>query len=157
MRITDNGLISLDGIDKIILHSLMYDAKKPIHLIAKEVGISVTAIHQRIKKLEQSNLIEKSNAIINPKKLGYNTVAFVGIFLDKSSHYNEAIEHLQSIPEVIEAHFTTGNYAIFVKIICKDNEHLLSVLNKHIQNITGILRTETFISLEQSIHRQIKP
>jgi len=157
MRITDYGIIELDGIDKIILNSMMNDAKKPIHLIANEIGISVTAIHQRIKKLENSGLIEKSNTVINPKMLGYNTVAFVGIFLDKSSQYNEAIQELLNIPEIIESHFTTGNYSIFIKIICKNNEHLLHVLNKEIQKIKGILRTETFISLEQSINRQVKP
>ncbi len=157
MRIAENGLIALDGIDKIILQSLMNDAKKPIHNIAKEVGVSVTAIHQRIKKLEQSGLFENSKTIVNPKKLGYNTVAFIGIFLDKSSHYKEAIQALKKINEVTEAHYTTGNYAVFIKLICKDNDHLLQVLNKEIQNIKGIIRTETFISLEQSIYRQIQP
>lgn len=157
MRIAENGLIILDGIDKTILQSLMNDAKKPIHNIAKEVGVSVTAIHQRIKKLEQSGLFENSKTIVNPKKLGYNTVAFMGIFLDKSSHYKEAIQALKKINEVTEAHYTTGNYAVFIKLICKDNDHLLQVLNKEIQNIKGIIRTETFISLEQSIYRQIQP
>ncbi len=157
MRTTENGVIILDGIDKIIIQSLMNDAKKPIHNIAKEVGVSITAIHQRIKKLEQSGLLENSKTIVNTKKLGYNTVAFIGIFLDKSSHYKEAIKALEKIKEVTEAHYTTGNYSVFIKLICKDNEHLLQVLNKEIQNIKGIIRTETFISLEQSIYRQIQP
>ncbi|MEN8123834.1 MAG: Lrp/AsnC ligand binding domain-containing protein [Bacteroidota bacterium] len=147
---------SIDGIDKIILKSLMQDARTPILNIAREVGISGAAIHQRLRKLEASGLISGSKFIINPKVLGYKTLAFVGIFLDSSSKYKEAVKRLNEIDEVIESHYTTGNYAIFVKILCKDNEHLMQVLNHHIQNIKGVSRTETFISLEQQIDRQIK-
>ncbi len=147
---------SIDGIDKIILKSLMQDARTPILSIAREVGISGAAIHQRLRKLEVSGLISGSKFILNPKVLGFKTLAFVGIFLDSSSKFKEAINRLKEIDEVIESHYTTGNYAIFVKILCKDNEHLMQVLNRSIQNIKRVSRTETFISLEQQIDRQLK-
>ncbi len=148
--------LHVDGIDKIILKNLMSDARSPILKIAREVGISGAAIHQRLRKLEKSGLLAGSKFVINPKVLGFKTMAFVGIFLDAASTYKEAIKRLKEIDEVIESHYTTGNYAIFVKILCKDNEHLMQVLNKNIQSIKGVSRTETFISLEQQIDRQIK-
>lgn len=146
----------IDGIDKIILKNLMNDARAPILSIAREVGISGAAIHQRLRKLEKSGLLAGSKFVVNPKVLGYKTLAFVGIFLDAASTYKEAIKRLKEIDEVIESHYTTGNYAIFVKILCRDNEHLMEVLNKEIQSIKGVARTETFISLDQQIDRQIK-
>lgn len=151
------GAIKIDGIDKMILNNLMQDARTPILVIAREVGISGAAIHQRLRKLEASGLIVGSKLMINPKVLGFKTLAFVGIFLDSSSKYKDAIKRLQEIEEVIESHYTTGNYAIFVKILCKDNEHLMQVLNHQIQHIKGVARTETFISLDQQIDRQIRP
>ncbi len=147
--------LHIDGIDKIILQKLMQDARTPILSIAKVVGISGAAIHQRLKKLEASGLLKDSKFVIDTKILGYKTLAFVGIFLDSAGMYKEAIEKLKSIPEVIESHYTTGNYAIFIKILCKDNEHLMKVLNNQIQAIKGVSRTETFISLDQQIDRQI--
>jgi Lrp/AsnC family transcriptional regulator for asnA, asnC and gidA len=134
----------------------MEDARAPILSIAREVGISGAAIHQRLRKLERSGLLVGSKFVINPKVLGYKTLAFVGIFLDSASTYKEAIKRLKEIDEVVESHYTTGNYAIFVKILCKDNEHLMQVLNRQIQAIKGVSRTETFISLDQQIDRQIK-
>lgn len=148
--------LKIDGIDKMILNRLMVDARTPILGIAREIGISGAAIHQRLRKLEASGLISGSKFVINPKVLGYKTLAFVGIFLDSSSKYKEAIKRLNEIDEVIESHYTTGNYAIFVKILSRDNEHLMQVLNHQIQNIKGVARTETFISLDQQIDRQIK-
>ncbi len=148
--------VKIDGIDKIILNRLMIDARTPILSIAREIGISGAAIHQRLRKLESSGLIMGSKFIINPKVLGFKTLAFVGIFLDNSSKYRDAIKRLEEINEVIESHYTTGNYAIFVKILCKDNEHLMQVLNHQIQQIKGVARTETFISLDQQIDRQMK-
>ncbi len=148
--------LHIDGIDKIILKRLIADARTPILSIAREIGISGAAIHQRLRKLEASGLISGSKFVLNPKVLGYKTLAFVGIFLDSASKYSAAIKRLKEIPEVIESHYTTGNYAIFIKILCKDNEHLMNVLNVEIQNIKGVARTETFISLDQHIDRQIK-
>lgn len=155
MKINDKGVF-IDGIDKKILRALMTDARTPILEIARNVGISGAAIHQRLKKLEKSGLLSGSKFIINPKVLGYTTMAFVGVFLDKAVSNPEAVKQLKRIPEVIECHYTTGNWSIFIKILTKNNEHLMHVLNSDIQSIKGVSRTETFISLNQQIDRQIK-
>ncbi|PQB03116.1 transcriptional regulator [Polaribacter filamentus] len=147
--------MKIDGIDKIIIKSLVNDARTPILSIAREVGVSGAAIHQRLRKLEKSKLIDGYKMVINPKILGYSTTAFIGVFLDSSSLYSSAIKRLKEIPEIIESHYTTGNYAIFIKVLCKNNEDLMQLLNKDIQNIKGVSRTETFISLDQQIDRQI--
>ncbi|MFC5193927.1 MULTISPECIES: Lrp/AsnC family transcriptional regulator [Bizionia] len=152
----NNKEITIDGIDKTILRALMSDARTPVLEIAREVGISGAAIHQRLRKLEKSGIISGSKFVINPKVLGYTTMAFIGIYLDKAMSNPEAVKQLQKIPEVLECHYTTGNWSIFIKILCKDNEHLMHLLNKDIQSISGVSRTETFISLNQQIDRQIK-
>jgi len=148
--------LKIDGIDKIIIKRLVSDARTPILSIAREVGISGAAIHQRLRKLEESDLIDGYKMVLNPKTLGYTTTAFVGVFLDASSQYSSAISRLKEIPEIVESHYTTGNYAIFIKIMCKNNEDLMQILNKEVQRIKGVSRTETFISLDQQIDRQIK-
>ncbi|WP_340199713.1 Lrp/AsnC ligand binding domain-containing protein [Ascidiimonas sp. W6] len=150
-----NEIVEIDGIDKEILRYLMEDARKPILEIARKIGISGAAIHQRLRKLEASNLIAASKLIINPKVLGYSTMAFIGIFLDKAMRNPEAVKQLKDIPEVLECHYTTGNWSVLVKILCRDNEHLMNLLNHKIQTIEGVSRTETFISLHQQIDRQI--
>ncbi len=155
MKVVNQNL-QIDGIDKKILRALMEDARTPILEIARQVGISGAAIHQRLRKLEKAKLITGSKFIINPKILGYSTMAFIGIYLDKAVSNPEAVKQLQKIPEVLECHYTTGNWSIFIKILCKDNEHLMQLLNRDIQSITGVSRTETFISLAQQIDRQIK-
>ena len=151
-----NQNIEIDGIDKVILRALMSDARTPILEIARQLGVSGAAIHQRLRKLEKSGIISGSKFVINPKVLGYTTMAFIGIYLDKAMSNPEAVKQLQKIPEVLECHYTTGNWSIFIKILCKDNEHLMHLLNKDIQSIEGVSRTETFISLNQQIDRQIK-
>ena len=145
----------LDAIDKEIIYMLMDNAKTSLALISKNVGISTTAVHQRIKKLEHAGVIENSVSFLNAKKIGYKVVCFVGVYLDQPSHYQEAIKTMNDINEIVEAHYTTGNYTIFLKVLCKDNDHLMQILNK-LQKIKGVTRTETFISLEQSISRQLK-
>ncbi|MEL0225990.1 MAG: Lrp/AsnC ligand binding domain-containing protein [Flavobacteriaceae bacterium] len=152
----DTEIIQIDGIDKILLNELMKDARVSINLLSKQVGISGAAVHQRLKKLEKSGLIQGSQIMINPKKLGYTTLAFVGIYLDKAMNNPSAVAQLQKINEVLECHYTTGDWSVLVKILCKDNEHLMTLLNNQIQKIAGISRTETFISLDQQIARQIK-
>ncbi|MEL0274594.1 MAG: Lrp/AsnC ligand binding domain-containing protein [Flavobacteriaceae bacterium] len=152
----DTEIIQIDGIDKILLNELMKDARVSINLLSKQVGISGAAVHQRLKKLEKSGLIQGSQIMINPKKLGYTTLAFVGIYLDKAMNNPSAVAQLQKINEVLECHYTTGDWSVLVKILCKDNEHLMTLLNNQIQKIAGISRTETFISLDQQIARPIK-
>jgi Lrp/AsnC family transcriptional regulator for asnA, asnC and gidA len=148
--------ITIDGIDKIILRLLTQDARTPIMAISKETGISGAAVHQRLKKLEKAEVISGSQIILNPKILGFKTMAFIGIYLDKAIRNPEAVKQLEQIDEVIECHYTTGNWSIFVKLLCRDNEHLMELLNKKIQSVEGVSRTETFISLQQQLDRQIK-
>ena len=147
--------MKIDGIDKVIIKRLVKDARTTILSIAREVGISGAAIHQRLRKLEKSKLIEGYTMIINPKSLGYNTTAFVGVYLDSSSQLSSTVKRLQEISEIIESHYTTGNYAILIKVLCRDNEGLMRVLNDNILPIKNVVRTETFVSLAQQIKRQI--
>lgn len=155
MKINQSN-IEIDGIDKEILRDLMEDARKPILQIANKIGISGAAIHQRLRKLEQSGVISGSKFTVSNRVLGYSTMAFVGIYLEKASSNSEAVKELKKIPEVLECHYTTGNWSILIKIICRDNEHLMQLLNNRIQPIPGVSRTETFISLDQQIERQIQ-
>jgi len=152
----NDSSVKIDGIDKKILRYLMEDARRPILEIARNIGISGAAIHQRLRKLESSGLLLGSKFIINPRVLGYTTMAYIGIFLDKAMSNPRAVKELEKIPEVLECHYTTGNWSILIKVLCRDNEHLMQVLNKNIQQIEGVSRTETFISLNQQIDRQIK-
>lgn len=155
MKNANNSGYHLDAIDKQIIYMLMDNAKTSLALISKNVGISTTAVHQRIKKLEHAGVIENSISFLNPKKIGYKVVSFIGVYLDQPSYYQEAIKVMSGINEIVEAHYTTGNYTIFLKVLCKDNDHLMEILNK-LQKIKGVTRTETFISLEQSINRQLQ-
>tara|TARA_B110000444_G_scaffold261478_1_gene314005 strand:- start:10294 stop:10764 length:471 start_codon:yes stop_codon:yes gene_type:complete len=151
----DTSVLSIDGIDKIILNELILNSRISIKKIALKALISGAAVHQRIKKLEKSGIISGSHIKINSKVLGYKTMAFVGIYLDKAMNNLTAVNKLKMIPEILECHYTTGNWSVFVKILCKDNQHLMHLLTNSIQKIPGISRTETFISLEQQIFRQI--
>lgn len=148
-------VIKLDGIDKKILKMLMENSRRPILEIAKNIGISGAAIHQRLRKLEKNNLIIGSSIKVNTKILGYTTMAFIGIFLDRATNNKKVVNQLKEINEILECHYTTGDWSILAKLICKDNEDLMEILTKKIQTINGVARTETYISLEQQISRQI--
>ena len=150
-----NDIIKLDGIDKKILKMLMENSRRPILEIAKNIGISGAAIHQRLRKLEKNNLIIGSSIKVNTKILGYTTMAFIGIFLDRATNNKTVVNQLKEIKEILECHYTTGDWSILAKLICKDNEDLMEILTKKIQTIKGVARTETYISLEQQINRQI--
>lgn len=145
----------IDQLDKKILAILMADGKTPYTDIAKELFVSSGTIHVRMKKLEGLGIVKGASLTVDYHKLGYDITAFLGIYLDKSSLYDEVSSQLSAIPEIVDAHYTTGLYSIFAKIICKDTFHLRQVLHDKIQKIQGIQRTETFISLEQSISRSI--
>ena len=147
--------VSLDGIDKAILRVLMQNARTPVQEIARQLDLSGSAVHQRLKKLEDAKLITGSYLKLNPVSLGYSTTAYIGVYLDKAMRNPEAVAQLRKIPEVVECHYTTGNWSILIKILCKNNEHLMQLLNHKIQSIEGVSRTETFISLHQQIDRQI--
>ena len=146
----------LDKLDKQILSMLMKDATIPYTEIAKELVISAGTIHVRMKKLIELGVVLGSHLEINPTKVGFDVCAFLGIFLEKGSEYNDAVIRLKKVPEVVELHYTTGVYSMFAKIVCRDTQHLREVLNEHIQTIKGVQRTETFISLEESIKRQVE-
>lgn len=146
----------LDKLDKQILSMLMKDATIPYTEIAKELIISAGTIHVRMKKLTDMGVVLGSHLEINPSKVGFDVCAFLGIFLEKGSEYNDAVMRLKKVPEVVELHYTTGVYSMFAKIVCRDTQHLREVLNEHIQTIKGVQRTETFISLEESIKRQVE-
>ena len=145
----------LDAIDKKIIYMLMDNAKTSLAHISKNIGISTTAVHQRIKKLENAGVIENSVSFLNPRKIGYKVVSYIGVFMDQPSHFQDLIKSLNEINEIVEAHYTTGNYTVFLKVLCIDNDHLMQFLSK-IQKQKGVIRTETFISLEQGIYRQLK-
>ena len=155
MKISEQTIM-IDGIDKIILKLLTKDARTPIVTLSKATGISGAAVHQRLKKLEKAEVISGSQIILNPKILGFKTMAFIGVFLDKAIRNPEAVKQLEQIDEVIECHYTTGNWSIFIKLLCRDNVHLMELLNKKIQSVEGVSRTETFISLQQQLNRQIR-
>lgn len=150
-----NQQYHLDEIDTKILSYLMKNARMPFLEIARECGISGAAIHQRVKKLEEAGIIEGSRFIVKPKALGYEMCAFMGVYLEKANIYKEVIDALNDIPEIVECHFITGSFALLLKIYCTDNEHLMNVLIETIQNIPGIASTQTFISLDNTIDRQI--
>ncbi len=155
MKSSANTGYELDSIDKEIIYMLMDNVKTSLIHISKNVGISTTAVHQRIKKLEIAGIIDNTVSFLNPRKIGYKVVSYIGVFLEQPSHYHDAVKALKEINEVVEAHYTTGNYTIFLKVLCLDNDHLMEILNK-LQKLKGVTRTETFISLEQSINRQLR-
>src|SRR5690606_27513694 len=147
-------ILDIDNVDLKIISLLNEDAKTPYTEIAKKVYVSSGTVHVRMRKLEEMGIVKSATLNIDFSKLGYDISAFLGIYLEKSSLYDQVIERLKGVSEVIHAYYTTGNYSIFAKIICKDTNHLREVLNK-IQSVEGIDRTETLIVLEESINRPI--
>ncbi|MFT4566802.1 MAG: Lrp/AsnC family transcriptional regulator for asnA, asnC and gidA [Saprospiraceae bacterium] len=146
----------LDHIDLRIISLMLQDAKTSYADIGQKLFVSGGTVHVRLKKLTEMGIITGSRLKVDFSKLGFDIIAFLGIFLEKSQYYNEVIQALKEIPEVVSAHYTTGNYSIFARLMCKDTEHLRDVLSTKIQTIEGIQRTETFISLEESINRPPK-
>ncbi|MFW5657878.1 MAG: Lrp/AsnC ligand binding domain-containing protein [Bacteroidota bacterium] len=145
----------LDNLDKEILALLIKDAKIPYTEIAKRLVVSPGTIHVRTRKMEELGIIKGATLIIDHQKLGYDLTAFVGIYLVKGSVYEEVISDLEKINEVVEAHYTTGTYSIFVKIVSKNTNHLRKVIGESIQRINGVIRTETIVSLSEHIHKPI--
>src|SRR5680860_1166859 len=141
----------LDHLDRQILSILMTDAKIPYTDIAKQLNVSGGTVHVRMKKLEETGIVKGARLEVDEAKLGYDIISFIGIFLEKSSLYQDVITQVNEIPEVVNAYYTTGNYSIFAKIICKDTDDLRKLLSEKIQAIAGIQRTETFIALEERI------
>src|SRR3972149_946959 len=140
----------IDSLDKKILKLLSKDARMPFLEVARECGVSGAAIHQRVQKLIQDGIISGSEFIVDPVKLGFKTCCYIGIYLEAASLFRQVTEELEKIPEIVECHYTTGVYSIFVKVYAKDNNHLKIVLTDKLQSIRGISRTETFISLDET-------
>ncbi|MCI0750966.1 MAG: Lrp/AsnC ligand binding domain-containing protein [Flammeovirgaceae bacterium] len=145
----------IDKTDLKILEVLTQDAKRPFTEVAKKAFVSPGTVHVRIGKLEEAGVIEKTTLRLNYAKLGYDITAFLGIYLQKSALYDKVLAKLKDIPEITSIHYTTGNYSMFCKIHCKDTNHLKLVLHDKIQQVEGIERTETMISLEESLDRTL--
>jgi Lrp/AsnC family transcriptional regulator, regulator for asnA, asnC and gidA len=146
----------IDNTDLRILEILMQDAKRPYTEVAKRVNVSQGTVHVRMNKMEDAGILEKTTLKINYSKLGYDITAFIGIYLEKSALYEMVLAKLKGIPEITNIHYTTGNYSMFVRIHCRDTNHLKEVLHDKMQQVEGIERTETMISLEESLDRNLK-
>lgn len=145
----------IDNTDLKILEILRDDAKKPFTEVARRVNVSQGTVHVRMTKLEEAGIVEKTTLKLNYARLGYDITAFIGIFLEKSALYDKVVIKLKEIQEITSIHYTTGNYSIFVKIHCRDTNHLKEVLHDKMQQVDGIERTETMISLEESLDRNL--
>lgn len=145
----------VDRLDLKILKIISVNARIPFKDVAAECNVSRAAIHQRVQRLIEAGVITGSGYHICPKTIGYSTCTYVGIKLERGSMYKRVSEALEKIPEIIECHFTTGPYTMLIKLYSHDNEHLMDLLNNKIQEIPGVISTETLISLEQSINRTV--
>jgi Lrp/AsnC family transcriptional regulator for asnA, asnC and gidA len=145
--------IDLDPLDYKILEILVENANLPYTEIGQRLDVSGGTVHVRMKKMESLGIVKGAQLLIDYSKIGWDISAFLGIYLDKSSLYEDVAKQLEAIPEVVNIHYTTGIYSIFAKIICRDTQHLREVLHDKIQRVKGIQRTETFISLEESLIR----
>ena len=145
----------IDKLDKKILSILSKNARIPFKDVAAECGVSRAAIHQRVQHLIAGGVITGSGFDVNPKSIGYNTCTYVGMNLERGNMYKDVVEKLQDIPEIVECHFTTGPYTMLLKVYARDNEQLMELINNKMQMIPGVVSTETLISLDQSIKREI--
>ena len=148
------GRSQLDSLDSKILSMLANNARKPFLEIARECNVSGAAIHQRIQKLTAIGVVQGSEMLIDPAAVGYETCAYIGFFLKDPSQFNNVVEELKKIPEVVECHFTTGQYDMFIKIYARNNDHLLQIIHNKLQHL-GLARTETLISFKEVFKRQI--
>jgi Lrp/AsnC family transcriptional regulator, regulator for asnA, asnC and gidA len=146
----------IDALDEKILKLITKNARIPFLEVARECGVSGAAIHQRVQRLLNIGVVSGSEFLINPQKLGYYTTAYMGIYLEKANNHRKVVQELVKIPEIVECHYTTGQYAIFIKVQTKTNKHLKKLIDEKLQEIEGIARTETFISLEMEFKRQVE-
>ena len=147
--------LNFDKLDSQIINVMMNDAEISYAELGKKLFVSAATIHVRIKKLQDLNIITGTRMTINTKVLGYDCTAFVGIFLEKSSLYDTVAKELEKIPEIVRLNYITGNYSMFIEIVCTDITQLRKVLHDDLQNIKGIERTETFISLQEGFNRRV--
>ena len=154
IRSTKMTYNNLDQLDKNILHEIANDARKPFLEVARKCNVSGAAIHQRIQRLFKFRVLKGSQFILSPEAIGYETCAFVGIFLKDPSDFDRVIDELSKIPEVTECHYTTGNYDMFIKIYARNNAHMLEIIHDKLQPL-GLQRTETIISFHEAFSRQM--
>ncbi|MBC7651878.1 MAG: Lrp/AsnC ligand binding domain-containing protein [Deinococcales bacterium] len=147
--------LNLDKLDYQIIQEMMGNAEISYADLGKKLFVSGGTIHVRIKKLEDSGIVKGRRLAVDLKALGYDVVAFIGVFLEKSSMYDAVAKELKKIPQVVRVNYTTGNYGMFIEIVCKDIQQLRFVLHDELQKIKGIERTETIISLEESFCRNV--
>ena len=145
----------IDNLDRKILGIVMKNARMASKDVAMECGVSRAAIHQRIQRMIDVIIITGSGYRVNPRLLGYRTCTYIGINLERGAMYKDVVPELEKIPEVVECHFTTGPYTMLIQLYARDNEHLMELLNDKIQTIHGVMGTETLISLDNSISREI--
>jgi Lrp/AsnC family transcriptional regulator for asnA, asnC and gidA len=148
--------LNFDKLDLDIIQQLMHDASVSYAELGKKLFVSAGTIHVRIKKLQDAGVISGMKYTVDLKKMGYDVIAFIGIYLEKSSLYDTVAKDLRKIPEIVRMNYTTGNYSIFAEIVCRDIAQLRTILHDELQKIKGIERTETFISLEESLNRTVK-
>ncbi|MTK53783.1 Lrp/AsnC ligand binding domain-containing protein [Paludibacter sp.] len=147
---------TLDKLDRKILHYISQNARTPFLEIARECNVSGAAIHQRVQKLVNQGVIRNSEFVIDQYKVGYQTCAYIGIVLKNNIEFQTVVDHIKEIPEIVECHYTTGKYAMFIKMYAKDNRHLLRLILDKISTIPGVANTETFqLSLEEIFRRQL--
>lgn len=145
----------IDNLDRKILTIITKNARIPFKDVATKCNVSRAAIHQRVQRLMDAGVIIGSGYHVNPKTLGYNISTYIGIKLEKGSLYKLVVPELEKIPEIVECHFTLGPYTLLVRLYAKDDEHLMHLLNNKIQEIPGVVSTETLMSLEERIQREI--
>lgn len=144
----------LDELDKKILRLVSEDARIPFLEVARACNVSGAAIHQRIQKLQSTGVLKGSQFIIAPEKIGYETCAYIGLYLKDPSHFDRVVEELKKIPEVVECHYTTGGFDMFIKLYAQNNHHLLTIIHDKLQPL-GLSRSETIVSFNAVINRQL--
>lgn len=144
----------LDALDRKILKMISADARIPFLEVARACNVSGAAIHQRIQKLNTLGILKGSQFIIDPEKVGYETCAYVGLYLKDPSSFDKVVDQLRAIPEVTECHYTTGGYDMFIKIYARNNHHLLNIIHDKLQPL-GLSRSETIVSFNAVIDRQL--
>lgn len=144
----------LDYLDKKILHLIAEDARIPFLEVARACNVSGAAIHQRIQKLTNMGILKGSQFIIDPEKIGYETCAYIGLYLKDPEKFDQVVEGLKRIPEVVECHYTTGGFDMFIKIYAMNNHHLMNIIHDKLQPL-GLSRSETIISFNAAINRPL--
>jgi Lrp/AsnC family transcriptional regulator for asnA, asnC and gidA len=145
----------IDALDRKILKIITQSARIPFKEVAEQCGVSRAAVHQRVQKMFDNEVITGSSYHVQPKMLGYQLCVYIGITMEKASMYNQVIDALEKIPEVVEAQYTLGAFGLLIKVFAHDNEHLLTLLNTKIQEIPGVSNTTTLTALAQPIYRQL--